>query len=270
MRSRPCSPPPHRSWSATPGACPTGSPETTSGTPPTATATTCPTTGRARPHDRTSPTHQHEESPLTTAPHAGTRTIPVPTQSTYQSRVADYWNAEENPVNLELGKLDDLYHHPYGIGEADRSVLDEPDPVRRRERITAELHRLEHAQAEFLTARLGPPPPDDRGFAPGGGGTVPARRGGGAAGAVSGPIGAPAATPTASPSPRNRRSSPTPRPASGASTTGCATTTATCSTPGCPPGHTRPPGTTSRPCTSNWTCCSPSTRGCCAAADAMW
>lgn len=118
---------------------------------------------------------QHKESALTLAPEAGTSRIPVPSQSTYQTRVADYWNAEENPVNLELGKIDDLYHHHYGIGEADRSVLDEPDPVKRRERVTTELHRLEHAQAELLAERLGPLTPDDRVFDAGcgrGGGSV--------------------------------------------------------------------------------------------------
>jgi geranyl diphosphate 2-C-methyltransferase len=119
-----------------------------------------------------------EESLLTTAPHA-TPAAPVPTQSTYQSRVADYWNTEENPVNLELGKIDDLYHHHYGIGAADDSVLDEPDPARRHERITAELHRLEHAQAELLAAHLGPLSPADRVFDAGcgrGGGSVVAHR----------------------------------------------------------------------------------------------
>ena len=115
-----------------------------------------------------------EESPLTVAP-ARISNVHLPAQSTYQSRVADYWNAEENPVNLELGKIDDLYHHHYGIGEADRSVLDEPDPELRKERITAELHRLEHAQAELLAAHLGPLTPDDRVFDAGcgrGGGSV--------------------------------------------------------------------------------------------------
>ncbi|MGY6022864.1 geranyl diphosphate 2-C-methyltransferase [Streptomyces spinosirectus] len=112
---------------------------------------------------------------MTIAPDADTTAAPVPTQSRYQNRVADYWNAEENPVNLELGRLDDLYHHHYGIGDADRSVLDEADPVRRRERITAELHRLEHAQAELLADRLGPLSPADRVFDAGcgrGGGSV--------------------------------------------------------------------------------------------------
>ncbi|MFF3663104.1 geranyl diphosphate 2-C-methyltransferase [Streptomyces olivochromogenes] len=83
-------------------------------------------------------------------------------QSTYQTRVADYWNAEENPVNLELGKIDDLYHHHYGIGDVDRSVLDESrdgggdGAAMRRDRITAELHRLEQAQADLLASHLGP------------------------------------------------------------------------------------------------------------------
>ncbi|MET7651871.1 MULTISPECIES: geranyl diphosphate 2-C-methyltransferase [unclassified Streptomyces] len=112
---------------------------------------------------------------MTTAHDAGTKTVPVPTQSTYQNRVADYWNAEENPVNLELGRIDDLYHHHYGVGEADWSVLDEPDAELRRERLTAELHRLEHAQAELLTAHLGRLTPADRVFDAGcgrGGGSV--------------------------------------------------------------------------------------------------
>ncbi|MFJ1609991.1 geranyl diphosphate 2-C-methyltransferase [Streptomyces sp. NPDC088253] len=102
-------------------------------------------------------------------------------QSTYQTRVADYWNAEENPVNLELGKIDDLYHHHYGIGDVDWSVLDEDrdrgrdDAAERRARITAELHRLEQAQADLLASRLGPLSPADRVFDAGcgrGGGSV--------------------------------------------------------------------------------------------------
>ncbi|GGR88511.1 methyltransferase [Streptomyces aureoverticillatus] len=92
---------------------------------------------------------------------------PVPSQSTYQSRVADYWNAEENPVNLELGKIDDLYHHHYGIGDVDWSVLDPADSTasasaERQERVTAELHRLEQAQADLLASHLGPLTPADR------------------------------------------------------------------------------------------------------------
>jgi geranyl diphosphate 2-C-methyltransferase len=133
-----------------------------------------------------------------TVTEAGTAAAPVPTQatcqSTYQTRVADYWNAEENPVNLELGKIDDLYHHHYGIGDVDWSVLDEDedevgggvgsgsgsggdrdDAAKRRDRITAELHRLEQAQADLLASHLGALSPTDRVFDAGcgrGGGSV--------------------------------------------------------------------------------------------------
>ncbi|MEV7288747.1 geranyl diphosphate 2-C-methyltransferase [Streptomyces sp. NPDC093252] len=112
---------------------------------------------------------------MTTAREATAASIQIPTQTVYQTRVADYWNAEENPVNLDLGKIDDLYHHHYGIGAADRSVLDEPDPALRKERITTELHRLEHAQAELLASHLGPLTPADRVFDAGcgrGGGSI--------------------------------------------------------------------------------------------------
>ncbi|WP_413755994.1 geranyl diphosphate 2-C-methyltransferase [Streptomyces sp. MMBL 11-3] len=124
-------------------------------------------------------------------PTSGTGTAPVPSQSThrstyqstYQTRVADYWNAEENPVNLELGRIDDLYHHHYGIGAVDPSVLAEVAdagrtgevPAGHRERVTAELHRLEQAQAELLASHLGDLSPADRVFDAGcgrGGGSV--------------------------------------------------------------------------------------------------
>ncbi|GAA3554174.1 methyltransferase domain-containing protein [Nonomuraea rosea] len=74
--------------------------------------------------------------------------------SLYQHSVADYWNAERNPVNLRLGEVDGIYHHHYGIGEADWSVLDGPEETR-QERIVAELHRLEQAQADVLIGQLG-------------------------------------------------------------------------------------------------------------------
>lgn len=114
-------------------------------------------------------------------------TASLPAQSTYQSRVADYWNAEKNPVNLELGGIDDLYHHHYGVGDVKWSVLDEADPVRRGERVTAELHRLEQAQAELLASHLGP-------LSPPTGSSTPAA---GAAAAAWWRTSATAATPTA-------------------------------------------------------------------------
>lgn len=79
----------------------------------------------------------------------------------YQKSVAAYWNKEKDPVNLRLGDVDGLYHHHYGIGEVDLSVLEGPQETR-DERIIAEMHRLETAQAEVLLDHLGDVGPDDR------------------------------------------------------------------------------------------------------------
>ncbi|MGH8792459.1 MAG: geranyl diphosphate 2-C-methyltransferase [Stackebrandtia sp.] len=79
----------------------------------------------------------------------------------YQKSVADYWNAERDPVNLRLGDVDGLYHHHYGIGDYDPSVLAGPAETR-DERIIAEMHRLETAQADFLLNHLGDVAPGDR------------------------------------------------------------------------------------------------------------
>ncbi|HEY1572265.1 MAG TPA: geranyl diphosphate 2-C-methyltransferase [Pseudonocardiaceae bacterium] len=95
-----------------------------------------------------------------------TATRPAPTatevlRSDYQRSVATYWNNEQDPVNLRLGDVDGLYHHHYGIGEVDWSVLDGPEQTR-DERIIAEMHRLETAQAEVLLDHLGDVGPGDR------------------------------------------------------------------------------------------------------------
>ena len=79
----------------------------------------------------------------------------------YQKSVANYWNQEKNPVNLLLGDVDGYYHHHYGIGDVDWSVLEAPEGER-DDRIIRELHRLEHAQAAFLLDHLGDVKPDDR------------------------------------------------------------------------------------------------------------
>ena len=78
--------------------------------------------------------------------------------SPYQQTIAQYWNAEKNPVNLRLGEVDGLYHHHYGIGAVDWSILDAPPDVR-DQRVIEELHRLETAQADFLLeiSALSPP-----------------------------------------------------------------------------------------------------------------
>ncbi|MFE3058450.1 geranyl diphosphate 2-C-methyltransferase [Nocardia sp. NPDC059239] len=81
----------------------------------------------------------------------------------YQKSVASYWNNNPNDdrVNTKLGEVDGLYHHHYGIGEPDLSVLEGPE-VTRQERIVKELHRLETAQADVLLDQLGDVRPGDR------------------------------------------------------------------------------------------------------------
>ncbi|OXY94380.1 SAM-dependent methyltransferase [Streptomyces diastatochromogenes] len=79
----------------------------------------------------------------------------------YQRSVAEYWNREKDPVNIKLGEVDGLYHHHYGLGDWDPSVLAGP-PDTRDQRIIEELHRLETAQAEVLLDHLGDINPDDR------------------------------------------------------------------------------------------------------------
>ncbi|MCQ4079783.1 methyltransferase domain-containing protein [Streptomyces sp. RB6PN25] len=88
-----------------------------------------------------------------------TTTLPAPAaadvlRTDYQRSVAAYWNTEQSPVNLRLGDVDGLYHHHYGIGEVDPSVLKGPRDTR-DERIITELHRLETAQADLLLDHLG-------------------------------------------------------------------------------------------------------------------
>jgi geranyl diphosphate 2-C-methyltransferase len=80
----------------------------------------------------------------------------------YQKSVAAYWNNnQQDPVNLRLGDVDGLYHHHYGIGEYDPSVLEGPQESRDK-RIIAEMHRLETAQADVLLDYLGDISPQDR------------------------------------------------------------------------------------------------------------
>jgi geranyl diphosphate 2-C-methyltransferase len=76
-------------------------------------------------------------------------------RSAYQRSVAAYWdNNQHDSVNLRLGDIDGLYHHHYGVGPYEPSVLDGPQDTR-DERITRELHRLETAQANLLLDHLG-------------------------------------------------------------------------------------------------------------------
>ncbi|WHT18496.1 methyltransferase domain-containing protein [Crossiella sp. CA-258035] len=82
-------------------------------------------------------------------------------RSAYQRSVAEYWNAEQDPVNLRLGDVDGLYHHHYGLGDYDPAVLEAPAD-RRDQAIIDEMHRLETAQAEVLLDHLGDVKPTDK------------------------------------------------------------------------------------------------------------
>ncbi|MGC1732987.1 MAG: geranyl diphosphate 2-C-methyltransferase [Pseudonocardiaceae bacterium] len=90
-----------------------------------------------------------------------TTTVANVLRSDYQKSVASYWNNEKDPVNLLLGDVDGLYHHHYGIGDYDRSVLEGPEDTR-DDRIITEMHRLETAQAKILLDHFGDISPADR------------------------------------------------------------------------------------------------------------
>ena len=82
-------------------------------------------------------------------------------RTAYQQSVAAYWNAERDPVNLRLGEVDGFYHHHYGVGDYDASVLQTPADIR-NQAIIAEMHRLESAQADLLLDQFGDVRPADR------------------------------------------------------------------------------------------------------------
>ena len=82
-------------------------------------------------------------------------------RTAYQQSVAAYWNAERDPVNLRLGEVDGFYHHHYGVGDYDASVLEAPADVR-EQAIIAEMHRLESAQSDLLLDQFGNVKPGDR------------------------------------------------------------------------------------------------------------
>ncbi|GAA1340728.1 geranyl diphosphate 2-C-methyltransferase [Saccharothrix algeriensis] len=90
-----------------------------------------------------------------------TTVVPGVLRTEYQKSVAAYWNAERDPVNIRLGEVDNLYHHHYGLGAYDESVLTGPEDTRDA-RVIAELHRLETAQADFLLDRFAGVGAEDR------------------------------------------------------------------------------------------------------------
>ncbi|MFC4516618.1 geranyl diphosphate 2-C-methyltransferase [Streptomyces ehimensis] len=95
---------------------------------------------------------------MTTTPSATAAVL----RTEFQKAVAAYWNTnQQDPVNLRLGEVDDLYHHHYGLGDYNPSVLEGPAATR-EQRIIEEMHRLETAQADVLLDHLGAITPQDR------------------------------------------------------------------------------------------------------------
>ena len=94
-------------------------------------------------------------------PGPDTASIPGPA-TPYQDDIARYWDQEARPVNLRLGDVDGLYHHHYGIGDVDRAAIAESGEGKHEheQRVVAELHRLESAQADLLLDHLGHVPRD--------------------------------------------------------------------------------------------------------------
>ena len=169
-------------------------------------------------------------------------------RTAYQQSVADYWNAEKNPVNLRLGEVDGIYHHHYGIGDVDWSVLEGPaddpeDRHHRRDAPAGDAPRPSSCSTSSATSR-----PSDRlldaGSGRGGTSFMANLRFGCRVDGMSHLRGAGRASPT------------TRRRAAGRGRQGAPSTSATCSTTASPTARSRRSGTTRPRCT--WTCTSSS------------
>jgi geranyl diphosphate 2-C-methyltransferase len=80
----------------------------------------------------------------------------------HDARQRGYWETKTaDEINLLLGAEDGLYHHHYGIGDYDHSVLDAP-ANRREELILRELHRMETSETGLILDALGDVAPTAR------------------------------------------------------------------------------------------------------------
>lgn len=80
----------------------------------------------------------------------------------YEAAVARYWDTKQaDPINLLLGEEDGLFHHHYGMGDFDHSIL-ELSPEPREKALLRELHRLENRQTEMAADTFGELTPDAR------------------------------------------------------------------------------------------------------------
>ncbi|MFF4696450.1 SAM-dependent methyltransferase [Streptomyces chattanoogensis] len=74
----------------------------------------------------------------------------------------NYYDTKRNdPINLDLGHIDGLYHHHFAVGDFDHAVLDLP-PAQREEAIKRELHSMETRQVRTIIEVLEPIPPTAR------------------------------------------------------------------------------------------------------------
>nr|WP_015586130.1 methyltransferase domain-containing protein [Rhodococcus fascians]AET25212.1 putative SAM-dependent methyltransferase [Rhodococcus fascians D188] len=73
-----------------------------------------------------------------------------------------YWDAKKSDdINLLLGTEDGLYHHHYGIGDYDHSVLAASAELR-ESLILRELHRMESLEINLIVDALGEVSPSSR------------------------------------------------------------------------------------------------------------
>ena len=83
-------------------------------------------------------------------------------RSAYQRSVAAYWNNERDPVNIRLGEVDGFYHHHYGVGDYDPSVLEAPGRRPGRRPSSPRCTGWRRAQADLLLDHFGDVGPGDR------------------------------------------------------------------------------------------------------------
>lgn len=80
----------------------------------------------------------------------------------YERQLQNDWDRKtSDPINLLLGRNDDLYHHHFAVGDFDRSVLVVP-PELREMAILDEMHRMESAQVGLILEALAALPPGAR------------------------------------------------------------------------------------------------------------
>lgn len=80
----------------------------------------------------------------------------------YEAAVARYWDMKQSdPINLLLGEEDGIFHHHYGVGDFDHSILGLAPEVR-EQALLRELHRLENRQTDMVADTFGEMTPDSR------------------------------------------------------------------------------------------------------------